>query len=208
MRKRWDKKGLGTDHLRVMNEEVQLTADNNSRINQLVDSFTEAMTHSSAYYRRFRNAKNAVDNIRTGKKAEFFASEFLAARLGETVIEPDLEVYSAKHKSWDVDLPYQSLPAHVKSTTRLRDLSWVFQWANTAGDGGQDALFKKYGNDAIVLVYLENAEDPVGWIKGIVDVASAVPLMREPRMKYLKGLKKCLYFEDLVAASNDNKTDI
>ena len=198
MRKRRDKKGLGANHLRVMDEEVRLCDDQNLLINRHIDAFTKAMTHSSSYYRRFRNAKNAIDNIRTGKKAEFFASQFLSQYLEEPFIGPDLEVHSSQHKSWSVDLPYVRLPAHVKSTTRRDDMSWVFQWANNKGSGGQDALFRKYGDDAIILVYLENAEEPVGWIKGVVDVQAAIPLMRDPRMEYLVGLKKCLYLSDLV----------
>lgn len=193
--------------MELLDEEVHLSPEHNQWTNQLVDTFVDSMTHSSSFYRRFRNAKNAVENIRTGKKAEFFASKFLSDRLGETMIEPDMEVYSAKHKSWDVDLPYTSMPAHVKSTTRRRDLSWVFQWSNHGIGKGRDLLFRKYGKDAIVLVFLENAVDPTGWIKGIVDVETAIPLMREPRLPYLRGLKKCLYFEDLVA-TNGTKADI
>lgn len=167
--------------------------------------FAEKSTND--YWKRNQNdPENIKRQIVFGKMGEIVAAKFIHRCLKHPPMEPDFRIYDARTKGWDSDFPYKTLGTgkrniHVKSYT-LSDKpeSWAFQYANKNGNGGTDRLFseyERYKNDAVICV-LVDVDERVGYIRVVGDWKAIRGLLREPVSHKLKGLKKFLYYDDLL----------
>ncbi len=190
-----------------------LTKFQNNIIDQKIKKFAEQLSEekqSSGYYitRRAANPRTVFLNLIGGKKAEFIAAQALHEIYKFPLIEPDLEVRRGKSKGWECDLPYPKPfpPVHVKlctaSTQRFAgQCSWTFQLANANGYKGQDNLFNLSGEcpDFVALMYMEKELSAEGELMFFLPWVHIVDYLRDPVKESLRGLKKCIYYKDLIS---------
>lgn len=190
---------------------VELSNEENSKINKKIELFVSEMgkgKQSTSYYTQNRNVKadKAAEDIFLGKKAEFFVCIALNRYYNIPYIEPDLEIRKGNKKGWGADIPladhgYPDM--HVKSCSAktfkyCKDFSWTFQYSNNTGKSGKDKLFKDEKNDLISLVYLAMPTTNQGTIKAILNWKTVQENLKDPLKPTLIGLKKCLYYQDLI----------
>lgn len=167
------------------------------------------------YYGRRNQHNNDVKRrqIYIGKLGELAASRYLRDVCPDSV--PDFAIYEAKKKSWNSDLGCNSYHFHVKSMgveqAKLYGLSWTFQFSNARGRGGKDAeIFAAEQSDRtfVVLVQVDLGKHEAEVITTIqARKLSEHNLFRDPKLDHLKGIKKVVYFEDLLKKNLVGLTD-
>lgn len=142
------------------------------------------------------NKQRIIQQNITGKIGEF-AVMFHFLDQGRDINSPDMEIYTYK-KSFDADLTLDGVGLHVKSQSkdsydRLGKKTWTFQYGGL-GSGHKDPLTYKKSMENVVFVYIDgmNTEiyGPYSW-----DIIK--PLLKDPVIERLKGIKKCIYVDDL-----------
>ncbi len=194
----------------IKDHKVILSVVENNKINKEINNFVIAMDgkkQSINYYSKQRNATKAADDIRLGKKAEYFIAKYMCQQFGHQMYNPDMEIRNGKHKGWFTDLSYivneQKINIHVKACSIITynycgDYSWTFQYSNKNKVFGTDSLFKtSTPNDIIALVFLTNPISHYCIIKAIIPWCVLKNKLKHPRKENLIGLKKCIYYNDL-----------
>lgn len=200
--------------------EIELKEEYHEAMVRVSEKFKEKMNtkdQSAGYYREKRNATAPLGDITIGKFGEFVACFGLRA-IGFPKIMPDTSVRQGSGKGWDCDLPFGKsdntfFNSHVKTcdqgtsnyVQRVRgdQYTWTFQWANRTGSGGRDKLFDNPNSSEVI------------WFMFVPDLGSKKPrliasapwnklqgILKDPLSEKLKGLKKCVYSEDLIALAN------
>lgn len=200
---------------------VSISPEWNSKINNLLyKNFVSKLidrNQSASYYVSKRNANfdKAKQDIFVSKKAEYFALVALCKLYNFPKIKIDIDIRSGSSKGWLHDLCFkvtdQNFPnVHVKCCTSstyryCNDFSWTFQYSNNDRKGGKDLIFNSNEDDLVVFVYIENPEDNQGVIKAILPTNILLAqdngeflILRDPVKSNLKGLKKCVYYKDLI----------
>jgi hypothetical protein len=204
---------LNNKILQVKDLSITLTDKQNEDINAICTKFAYEMTtkkQSGSYYISKRNANpdKVKNNISLGKKGEFCTAKILEQTYGFPILDIDVEIRTGRKKGWQTDLPYNLLhPSlyniHVKTCDKstvkyCKDFSWTFQFSNRNTDGGTDTLFKGGNNEVIALVYLDDHLSPTCIIKAILPWGELQPLLKDPINPWLNGVKKCIYYQDLL----------
>ena len=154
-------------------------------------------TSRSKYRQRGQsNSQRIVKQIADGKMGEMICRQYLLS-LGYPCNEPDFEIYTARHKSFDADLQSCS-PVHVKtqcsdSASRYGE-SWVFQ-AGGVGFGNKDPLLDSSSSDWAMFVTLGKLSAKV---IGPLDMRDVRAHLKDPVLQHLKGIKKCVYLKDVI----------
>jgi hypothetical protein len=196
----------------MLNAEVTFTEERNNHINKSIKLFTNSLLgreQSSNYYVKERNAskERVAKNIFLGKKAEFFVLSYLVDTCNFPPLELDLEIREGRRKGWKCDLPFNDLDkhyanVHVKACdfntyNYCKDYSWTFQYGNKNNAFGRDDLFDSPGSNLVALVYLPNPYSSEATIKAILLWKYLKDYLKDPIKASLKGIKKCLYYEDI-----------
>lgn len=159
---------------------------------------------SSKIKRHQRNQHNKERIIKqniTGKIGEFAAMFHLLDK-GIECNSPDMKVYNGSKKSFDADLIMNEKPLHVKSQSKstsdyLGCVSWTFQKGGK-GFGHVDPLVVKKCDELVIFCHVDNKNveiyGPYKW-----DVIK--PLLKDPMLNHLKGIKQCVYKKDLLNIS-------
>ncbi len=210
---------MNTQNIQILNEEILLKPKTKDLIASEIDRFSNQQSHK--YGARTNNGSGIPDwktkkDIAVGKWGEFFAAMDFHEKYGFPLLVPDTKIYDYSHKSWDHDLPYaekfgRDFPnVAVKTCTQYTwdhyGLSWMLQYNNP-----QDALFKINDPNVLVACMVVSDCDPVpdsgilvalvpwGKIKlnnpGIGEIK-----LGEPVSQKFRGLKKCIYYDDIVKA--------
>lgn len=194
----------------IKNIIVTIPNDVNDKINHKIQDHVDRMIESTQYYKQKRNADAGKINkdIFLGKKAEYIALFGLVKQYKFPFILPDLDIRSGKNKGWDDDLPFnkkdKTFPnVTVKSCNKATlnycdDFSWTFQYCNNDGVGGKDKMFSNYSESLVAFVFMENPLSANGVIKAILPFTSIVHYFKPPLNPKLIGLKKCIYYKDLL----------
>ena len=202
------------DPLNLINEvgDIRLSFKDelNKQSHKQIELFIEQLNkkgQSNDYYKINRNATKMAEDQFLGKKAECFVKYYLTKVRGFPEVKVDFEIRTGSQKGWRVDFPFNTedkrFPnVHVKACQHnqyeyVGDYSWTFQWANKNGPGGKDGIFDGPKTDLVVLVYLENPRSSKAIIKAILQWGEIEKYLKDPIKEDLKGLKKCIYFEDL-----------
>jgi hypothetical protein len=131
-----------------------------------------------------------INDIYVGKVAEYAVYKLLVSR-GKSVKEPDVEVYSAKKKSFSADLTDGTLQFHVKcmkkEAAERYGLSWSFQM--------EDPLIRR-PNESDVLVLCEYDNDNID-IKAFIKANKVTSIYTKPFLKKLEYIKKVLMWDDV-----------
>lgn len=191
-----------------------------------VNKFGEEMqgkNQSANYYKKNRNAKTPVHDIKFGKYGEYAVAYFLY-RQGFPICIPDVSIREGADKGWDCDLPYASKDhnypnCHVKTcdqkgsefVKRVRGerYSWTFQYNNASGNGGRDSLFFDLQNsEIIVFAFVSSVENNKVHIVASGPWNKVNVLLKDPIAYKLKGLKKCIYASDLFNLADRKVTEI
>lgn len=198
---------------RITDLRVTLTEQQNINLNKDIETFVEKMTEkdqSVLYYKEKRNTntKKAAEDIFLGKKSEFLTLLGLHKIYGFPLVKPDMEIRVGCNKGWEKDLAFRKKDAtfpnvHVKSCSRgtynyCNDYSWTFQYSNNDGNFGRDDIFNDANPDLVALVFLETPQSKEGIIKAILPWVIIRQYLKDPKKKSLIGLKKCLYYKDLL----------
>ena len=185
-------------------------------IQRKICQFADASDTSHYTGERATNQSKAWQDIAQGKYGEIFANQVLIAKLGFPSIPVDFAIYRTERKSFAADLPYKSMGyrnfpnVHVKtcslSTKRMvGEESWTFQWGNQTKAGGKDSLFTDPASeDVVAFVYLENyaAHRCTLIATAPICILHGADLFRPPRKADKVGLKKCIYYSDLLRYVN------
>lgn len=184
----------------------------NSMLSQ-ISSFMNGMNNSIDYYIANRGidskSKIIYDNI-VGKYAELCTSRVMYHSFGYPLMAPDFTVLDPSKKSWESDLPYsanfgsQFKNIHVKTCTKytvniVGQMSWTFQFKNKYDNGGQDALFKGNCSEDIVAMCKVDLDSREFILYATSAWKNLLPILRDPIKSDLKGLKYCIYQNDLIA---------
>jgi len=176
------------------------------------EEFADASTND--YWKRNQTDSDRIkQQIVFGKLGELVAAKFLVRHLKQPVMEPDFRIYTRDTKSWDADFPYKSLGLgnknfHVKAYAPSdKPESWAFQFKNKSGNGGTDKLFENFPEhkkDCVICV-LVDVDNKKGYIRVLANWGDLHYLLRDPISYQLRGLKKFLYYEDLINLKNEEK---
>ena len=205
--------------------EFNFNKHHDSFMNQ-INNFTEKMLNkgqSSQYYFKQRNASFPKKDIEIGKYGEFAASLILHS--GKITLDrfpalmPDFEIRKGGSKGWDCDLPFsikdKNFPdCHVKTCDQNSSdfvnrasggsskYTWTFQYGNVSGNGGRDELFFKPDSEELILfMFVPFLEGKKAKIVASAPWNKLQKIIKDPIASKFKGIKKCIYSEDLIALS-------
>lgn len=189
--------------------EIDLGTRANNLLNKKLSVYADGMeSKSHGYWSNNRNASKPYEDSLTGKKGEFLVARYIKETYGFD-IKPDVEIYSTRGKNWSADLPYATKglaypDCHVKTCSQktvdyAKTQTWTFQLGNGNGRGGTDRLLSTdaYDNDVIALVFVPTWESGKGLIMHLEPWKNIKPHLRDPKSPRLKGIKTCVYTEDL-----------
>lgn len=205
----------------VIDRQISLSPEWAAKIDELLyKGFVKKLcgkNQSVNYYVSQRNAlaKKAEEDIFVSKKTEYLTMVALCKLFGFPKIKLDLEIRHGNNKGWAHDLPFNFVDAnypnvHVKACTDstykyCNDYSWTFQYGNNNHVGGKDHIFKSGGNDLVVLIHLSQPASRAATIKAILPTnlvlqqdENGYKYLKDPLKYNLRGLKKCLYYRDLI----------
>ena len=156
-------------------------------------------TSMSQYRRRNQtNPERIVAQIIDGKLGELYACKEMRKK-GFVCTDPDFEIYASRNKSFDADLYCNGRPVHVKSqnidSAKRYGASWVFQ-AGGVGFGNRDPCLDNSQDDMCVFVTVDHKNQSAA-VLGPFNINDVRPHMKDPRLAYLKGIKKCIYLKDI-----------
>jgi hypothetical protein len=155
--------------------------------------FADDVVHTNVDKYRERNQFNVdkiIDDIFVGKLAEYASYKFLLSK-GKQVQEPDVQVYSARRKSFSADLMDGTIHYHVKcmkkSAAERFGLSWSFQI--------EDKLVTRPSEvDVMILCEIDGTEVD---IKTIIKASKVARLYTKPVLRKLWDVKRVLMWEDV-----------
>lgn len=155
-------------------------------------------TSRDQYRRRNQsNPERIIKQISDGKMGELLAYDHLKS-MGFDCTEPDFEIYTARLKSFDADLISGDSHVHVKTQCKESadryGTSWVFQ-AGGSGFGHSDPCIS--GGKSWCIFVVINHLTSSGNIYGPLDMEHVRRHFKDPKLKQLVGIKKCIYLEDI-----------
>ena len=178
---------------------------------QKCQKFAKLEYETTKEHRRRRNQSNAARiriQVADGKMGELLACHFLRG-LGLEVTEPDFEIYEKAHKSFDADFYVNGHPMHCKTqnaeSAARYGLSWMFQKGGM-GYGHTDPCLKT-PTDKAVFVKVDHRKR-TGEVFGPFSMGDLIPKFRDPKLARLKGIKTCIYAEDLADVVKDSCTSV
>lgn len=175
------------------------------------------LNQSAEFYATNRGTtkEKAANNTELGKYGELAAYYFLhSVKFPKVPLDFDKRI--GVKKGWFCDLPFSKQDSkypncHIKTcnTNTVRyahDYSWTFQWANLRGKpGGKDILFSNpLSNELIIFMHVENLELGKSKLIATAPWFLCQDIFEEPVNPNLKGLKKCIYYKDLLSRSKFN----
>lgn len=164
----------------------------------------ERKGQSIEYYNKNRNASFAKNNIILGKMGEVFAAFFIKEMFGLEVFDPDFTIYKSKFKSWEGDLGglIHVKTCDYKTFRYVKQYSWTLNEGNLFDVYGKDNILKNSNHSTIIFVYMDDYSKNRAIICFMSDVESVKPYLRDPISKKLKGLKKCIYYDDILVGKS------
>jgi hypothetical protein len=160
-----------------------------------VKEFSEAIDTSYYAKRNQNNNEKRKKDQLIGKLGEF-AVYSLYKEQYPGLSEPDLNIYSAKKKSWDFDLKAPTINLHVKSQDieqgKKYGVSWIFQV-------GDKEIFNSTVPSSIAFTTVDIKSGFVN-VLGItaVDTLHNKKLFKLPKLEYLQKMNKvAVYLDDL-----------
>jgi len=170
--------------------------------------FVAEYDYSEHKHRGQTNLKVMKEQNAVGKIAEFVTYHKLKPFM-KHMPEPDLQIYDAKHKSFDPDLPYitrhgRELKISVKGQATYMHMrygypiSWLFNKGNIDKGGGRDQVLHS-NHQGLVVFVLVDYEDRSGRISAIVPVRllHELDLWRPPDKEKLRKSKQTIHLSDL-----------
>ena len=164
--------------------------------------FAEEEYETTGAHRRKRrqcNDKRVKMQTADGKMGEWLAVKYLKSK-GLSCTDPDMEIYSRKHKSFDADMRIGKHHIHCK--TQCADsaskfgISWVFQAGAKYSYGGHTDPIVASGEGLAIFVKL-NKKEKSGTVLGPFRMRDLRTYFKDPKLKHLKGIKICLYWDDI-----------
>jgi hypothetical protein len=196
------------------------TKQYHSEIIKVVEKFSTAMAskgQSGSYYSDNRNASTPLNDIRIGKFAEYAVCMKLRLK-GFPKIMPDIEIRTGFRKGWDCDLPFKEFDigfpnCHVKTCSQKTSdfaqratgdkYTWTFQFSNVSGNGGRDNLFNEpNSNELILFMFVPDVVSQKATLVASAPWSKLRRILKDPIVNKLKGLKKCIYSNDLIELMN------
>lgn len=198
-------------------DQIYLSADAVDMIKESAGAHADQMKSSSSHYKSMRNATKAREDIYKGKCGEYVGSAFFADK-NFPEVKPDVKIYAVKDKTFSPDLFFGKVDKRfpdcgvktctedtldfMERSTGERQKTWTFQLNDVDKRNGRDSLFKKTGSsEPILFVYVDDTLCSAEVVAS-APWAKVYPLLRDPVSPRLKGIKKCLYMNDLVEANN------
>ncbi len=178
---------------------------------QKCQKFAKLEYETTKEHRRRRNQSNVARiriQVADGKMGELLAYRYFQ-RWGYDVTEPDFQIYQKAHKSFDADFYVNGHPMHCKSqnaeSAARYGLSWTFQKGGN-GYGHTDPCLET-PTDKAVFVKVDHWRR-TGEVFGPFSMGDLIPKFRDPQLARLKGVKTCIYVEDLEDVVKDPCTPL
>lgn len=152
----------------------------------------ESVASSFEHYSKRKNNTNyqkVIRDIYIGKCAEYSVYNLFNTPGVYDVSEPDTNIYNTYQKSFDADLYIEGKHVHVKSYHASSKFapSWVF-------DLKDPVIYRTTKNDVLALCDLNTDGSGVLYM---TKALLAVPFFRDPVLDKFKGIKTCIYYNDL-----------
>jgi hypothetical protein len=146
-----------------------------------------------------RNQKKVhkiLNDIIIGKLGEFAVHKHLSKN--SPIAEPDLSIYDSSHKTFDSDLKYNNLNIHVKSQSREQSEKYGISWSFHPKDS---LTTRPEKNDVIFFCLVDDLSVD---IMAYDRATFFIDLYKDPVKNNLKGMKKVIYFTDLIKKPKKN----
>ena len=149
---------------------------------------------------QFNTNKAQIDHT-CAKISECFVYLYLTDELKLKGIKPpDFGIYPPNEKSWDADLYIKDKPLHVKSISNWSKESlgcetYTFQNSDPKRGFGRDSVLDN-PNDLLACVFVDFIARTCE-LRVFQRVGNILPLLKDPLKQELKGIKKCLYYDDI-----------
>lgn len=151
---------------------------------------------TSLYARRnqFDDNKRKLDS-KVGKLGEFAVYRALLDKYPD-MLPPDVQIYSAKQKSWDYDLKATGINLHVKAQEYTQSSRFGESWIFQAEDSH---VFKNYKENDYVAFVTVNLLQKKATVKSIlkIDYLHKNALFDLPKLEKLQNNKFAVYMEKL-----------
>jgi len=180
---------------------MQFTREEWDAMYQQCQAFAKQEYETTKEHRRRRNQSNGARiriQVADGKMGELLAQRYLQS-VGFHCTDPDFEIYTKAHKSFDADFYVNGHPTHCKAqnadSAYRYGLSWMFQKSGQ-GYGHTDPAIST-PTDKAVFVKVDHQKRE-GTVYGPFSMSNIIPKFRDPQLARLKGIKTCVYAEDLI----------
>jgi len=162
--------------------------------------FAEAVTGTVDYSDSNQSVKMKIQDDHFISKLGEEAVKKIFEKRGSKVIGPDYTIYDGKKKSWSADLTINNIEVAVKTQKKSAadkyGLSWTFQLSPVR----KDPILK---NPDAWVCFVECDDGDENFSCKVFPpkkMKALIPVLKEPRLKHLKGKKRVVYASDLIGS--------
>lgn len=166
-------------------------------------NFSESVDTSHYSKRGQNNEQKRQKDAFVGKLGEYAVYNSLKGKI-LNIVEPDVQVYAAKQKSWDFDLKGDGVNLHVKTQDieqgEKYGVSWIFQYGNGKNQHYDKEIFDKITPNQYIAFVSLSLKENFALIRAIVklDFLHDKKLFGLPKLEHLqKANKKAVYLKDI-----------
>lgn len=170
--------------------------------------FSESVDTSHYSKRGQNNEQKRQKDALVGKLGEFAVFQSLKGKV-PNITEPDVQVYSAKQKSWDFDIKGDGINLHVKTQDieqgEKYGVSWIFQYGNGKNQHYDKEIFDNLTPNQYIAFVSLSLKDSLAIIRAIVklEFLHDRKLFGLPKLEHLqKANKKAVYLKDIERYSD------
>ena len=170
--------------------------------------FSESVDTSHYSKRGQNNEQKRQKDALVGKLGEFAVYHSLKDKVPK-IIKPDVQIYTAKQKSWDFDLKGDSVNLHVKTQDveqgEKYGVSWIFQYGNGKNQNYDKEIFDKITPNQYIAFVSLSLKENFAIIRAItkLEFLHDKKLFGLPKLEYLQQAnKKAVYLKDIERYSD------
>lgn len=170
--------------------------------------FSESVDTSHYSKRGQNNEQKRQKDTLVGKLGEFAVYQCLKNKVAN-ITAPDVQIYTAKQKSWDFDIKGDGINLHVKTQDieqgEKYGVSWIFQYGNGKNQHYDKEIFDNLTPNQYVAFVSLSLKDSLAIIRAVVklEFLHDRKLFGLPKLEHLqKANKKAVYLKDIERYSD------
>lgn len=165
--------------------------------------FSESVDTSHYSKRGQNNEQKRQKDALVGKLGEFAVYHSFKDKVSN-MTQPDVQIYTAKQKSWDFDLKGDGVNLHVKTQDieqgEKYGVSWIFQYGNGKSQHYDKEIFDSLTPNQYIAFVSLSLKDNFAIIRAVVklEFLHEKKLFGLPKLEHLqKANKKAVYLKDI-----------